>query len=141
MTETTPSAGDRRWRAEFERRHGIPPDRFCGLAPEAMSRAIVALGNGPVRPGVPVGYDPVGSPETRLGWLRQAFGPEADVEGIRLREQCFSARVSEALALDWMLDNEAFDRAVWEGLARLYPDLSPEARAVIAGSHSYSHAR
>ena len=30
---------------------------------------------------------------------------------------------------------------VVEGLARLYPDLTAEAQAVIAGNYSYSHAK
>ncbi len=128
-------------RREFEALHGIPPDRFCGLTADEMSRAIVAHDGGPRRPGDPVGYDPIGSPETRLGWLRDAFGPDADVMAIRLRMQFFEGRVSEALALDWSLDNEAFDRAVFDGLDRLYADLSADARAVIAGSHSYSHMK
>jgi len=56
-------------------------------------------------------------------------------------EQFFGGRVSRALALDWMLDNDAFDRAVTEGLARHFPDLSADARRVIAGNYSYSHAK
>jgi hypothetical protein len=126
---------------ELERRYGIPPDRFCGLDAETMSRAIVAHDCGPLGPGEAVGYNPVGSPETRLGWLRQAFGSEADVEQLRLRLQFFRGRISDALSLDWMLPNDEFDRQVVEGLARLYPDLTAEARTVIAGNYSYSHAK
>lgn len=128
-------------RQELERQHGIPPDRFCGLTAETMSRAIVAYDCGPREPGDPIGYHPIGSLETRTGWLRDAFGPEADVESLRLKIQFFMGRVSEALALDWMLDNDAFDRAVADGLARHYPDLSDDARCVIAGNYSYSHAK
>ena len=128
-------------RLELEDRYGIPPDRFCGLDAATMSCAIIAHDCGPLRPGEAVGYNPIGSPETRLGWLRQAFGPDVDVEHLRLCVQFFHGRISEALPLDWMLPNDEFDRQVVEGLARLYPDLTPEARAVIAGNHSYSHAR
>jgi hypothetical protein len=128
-------------RRELERRYGIPSDRFCGIDAETMSRALVAHDCGPLRPGEAVGYNPVGSPETRLGWLRQAFGPEADAEQLRLRVQFFRGRISDALSLDWMLPNDEFDRQVFEGLARLYPDLTAEARAVIAGNYSYSHAK
>jgi hypothetical protein len=39
------------------------------------------------------------SPETRIGWLRQAFGPEADAEQLRLRVQFFHGRISDALPL------------------------------------------
>jgi len=127
--------------SDLERDHGIPPDTYCGLSPHDMSRAIVAWNAGPTRPGCPPGYWPAASFETRLGWLRDEFGPEADVERIRVLEQFFGGRVSRALALDWMLDNDAFDRAVTEGLARHFPDLSADARRVIAGNYSYSHAK
>lgn len=128
-------------RVELERRHGIPPDRFCGLTAAEMSRAIVAHDCGPRASGKPAGYNPIGSEDTRREWLREAFGPDADVEMIGLRIQFFMGRVREALRVDWMLDNRAFDRAVWDGLAEHYPDLSPDARAVIAGNYSYSHAK
>lgn len=127
--------------ADLERRHGIPADTYCGLSPADMSRAIVAYHSGPGRPHAPVGYWPAAAEETRLGWLREAFGPDADVERIRLLEQFFAARVSRALQVDWMLPNEAFDRAVREGLERHFAELSPEARTVIAGNYSYSHAK
>jgi hypothetical protein len=126
-------------RREFEARHGIPPDRFCGMTAADMSRAIVAHDGGPRQPGQPVGYDPIGSAETRLGWLREEFGPDADVETIRLRMQFFGGRVAAALGLDWTHDNAAFERAVVEGLERHYPDLSADARAVIGGNYAYSH--
>lgn len=126
-------------RRELETRHGIPPDRFCGMTSADMSRAIVAHDAGPRQPGRAVGYDPVASPETRLGRLREAFGPDADVEAIRLRVQFFGGRVSAALNLDWMQDDDAFARAVAEGLEQHYPDLSADARAVIGGSYTYSH--
>ena len=127
--------------ADLERQHQIPADTYCGLSPGAMSRAIVAYHSGPRRPDQPVGYCPIGSPETRLAWLREEFGPEADVERIRLQEQFFASRVSRALKLDWMLPNDEFDRTVLEGLRRNFPELTEDARCVIAGSHSYSHAR
>lgn len=128
-------------RREFEAQSGIPPDRFCGLTAGDMSRAIVAHDGGPRRPGEAVGYNPVGSPETRLGWLREEFGVDADVETIRLRVQFFGGRVDEALALDWMQDNDAFDRAVVDGLARHFPELTADARNVLAGNYSYSHMK
>lgn len=126
---------------ELERQYDIPADTYCGLSPDAMSRAIVAYHAGPRQPGEPVGYCPVGAPETRLAWLREEFGPEADVERIRLQEQFFSGRVSRALQVDWMLSNDDFDRAVLEGLRRTFPELTEEARLVITGNYSYSHAR
>lgn len=137
MTDTTPTPTF----ADLERQHDIPADKYCGLTPEDMSRAIVAYHSGPRRPDQPVGYWPVGSPETRLGWLREEFGPEADVERIRLVEQFFSSRVSRALSLDWMLPNQEFDRAVLEGLRQNFPELTEDARWVIAGNYSYSHAK
>lgn len=125
--------------AELERRHGIPSDRYCGLTPHAMSRVIVAYHCGPRRPGEPIGYDPIASPETRSAWLREAFGPDADVERLRLLEQFFSARINRLLKLDWMLPDAEFDRAVTAGLREHFPELTDEARAVIAGNYSYSH--
>lgn len=127
--------------ADLERQHDIPAEKYCGLTPEDMSRAIVVYHSGPRRPDQPAGYWPVGSPETRLGWLREEFGPEADVERIRLVEQFFSSRVSRALSLDWMLPNQEFDRAVLEGLRQNFPELTEDARWVIAGNYSYSHAK
>lgn len=126
---------------DLERQYGIPPDRFCGLTADEMSRAIVAHDCGPRRPGEPIGYNPIGSPETRAGWLRDAFGSAADVETLRLRMQFFMGRVREALKVGWMLDNDEFDRAVWNGLSTHYPDLTSDARAVIAGNYSYSHMK
>jgi hypothetical protein len=128
-------------REQLERQFGIPPDRFCGLSADEMSRAIVAHDCGPRQPGEPVGYWPAGSADTRRAWLREAFGPDADVEALRLKIQFFMGRLDELLKVDWMLDNAAFDRAVWDGLARHFPDLSDDARRVIAGNYSYSHAK
>lgn len=127
--------------ADIERQHGIPADRYCGLTPEEMSRAVVAFYAGPRKPGEPIGYMPVGGVATRLGWLREEFGPDADVERIRLQEQCFGSRVSQALQVDWMLSDGEFDRAVSEGLRRHFPELSEDARKVIAANYSYSHAK
>jgi hypothetical protein len=127
--------------ADLEREHGIPADTYCGLSPQDMSRAIVAWHAGPPRPGCAPGYWPAASFETRLGWLRDEFGPEADVARIRLLEQFFDARVSRAIDVDWMLPGDEFDRAVAAGLARHFPELSPEARGVIAGNYGYSHAK
>ena len=127
--------------ADLERQHDIPPDTYCGLSPDDMSRAIVAHDGGPRTPGTPVGYMPVGSAETRLGWLRDEFGPKADIERIRTQMQFFGGRVSRALQLDWMLPDADFDRAVVEGLRRSFPELTEDARLVIAGNYSYSHAK
>ena len=127
--------------ADLERQHNIPPDKFCGLTPEDMSRAIVAYHAGPSQPGQPIGYMPVGSLETRVGWLRDEFGPDADIERIRLQEQFFGGRIDQALKLDWMLPNDEFAQRVWEGLAEHFPELTEEARNVIAGNYSYSHAK
>jgi hypothetical protein len=125
----------------LEQQHGIPPGTYCGLTPDDMSRAIVAYHSGPRRTDHPVGYNPVGSLETRLGWLRNEFGPDADIERIRLQEQFFSGRVSRALNANWMLPDQQFDRAVGEGLREHFPELTEEARQVIAGNYSYSHAK
>jgi len=46
-----------------------------------------------------------------------------------------------ALKLDWMLPNDEFDRQVLEGLARHFPELTEDARRVIVGNYSYSHAQ
>jgi hypothetical protein len=127
--------------SDLERQHGIPPDTYCGLTPEDMSRAIVAYHAGPRKPGEAIGYTPVGSAETRLGWLREEFGPDADIERIRLQEQFFGSRVSRALPLDWMLPNNEFDQAVHEGLRQHFPELTEDARNVITGNYSYSHAK
>lgn len=117
--------------ADLERHHGIAADTYCGLTADDMSRAIVAYHGGPREPGAPVGYWPIGSPETRLARLREEFGPEADIERILLLEQFFGARVSRALNLDWMLPDAEFDRAVADGLRRSFPELSDDARTVI----------
>lgn len=127
--------------ADLERRFGIPPEKFCGLSPEAMSLAIVAIHGGRRRPGEPAGYWPTVSVDAHLDALREAFGPEADVERIRLLEQFFGGRVSRAIAVDWMLPGEAFGRAVAEGLDREFPELTADARRVIAGQYAYSHAK
>lgn len=127
--------------ADLEREHNIPRDKYCGLTPEDMSRVIVAYHSGPRRQGESVGYMPVGSVETRLGWLREELGAGADVEQFRLQEQFFGGRIDQALKLDWMLPNDEFDRRVWAGLAEHFPELTEEARAVIAGNYSYSHAK
>lgn len=128
-------------RDQLEREHGIPPDRFCGLTADEMSRAIVAHDCAPHAPGQPIGYDPIATEEARIDRLREAFGPEADVAAIRQRLRFFLARVSEAVRVDWMLDDASFDRAVWDSLAAHYPDLSSDARNVIVGNYSYSHMR
>jgi hypothetical protein len=56
-------------------------------------------------------------------------------------EQFFGSRVSRTLKLDWMLPNDEFDRAVMDGLRQHFPELTDDARRVIAGNYSYSHAK
>lgn len=150
MTEgsSNPAAGTSQLRetldrqiAELAERHRIGADRSCGLSPEEMSRAVVACHSGPRRLGEPAGYWPAGSEETRMEWLRAEYGPAADLERVRVAVQFFERRVAEALAIDWDLPNEEFDRAVAAALARHYPELSDDARRVINGSFSYSHAK
>ena len=101
-----------------------------------MSRAIIAYHSGP---GEPVGYRPFGSAVTRFGWLCAEFGGDTDVEQIREREQTFSSRLAALLDVDWTLADIDFDRSVAVGLRRLFPELSDDARRVIAGNFSYSH--
>lgn len=124
---------------ELERQHGISPDRYCGLTPAEMSRAIVACHSRTLKPGEPVGFWPVVSPEIQLAALRAEFGPDA--ERILLLEQFFAGRVSRALGVDWALPGDEFDRAVVDGLRRHFPELTEDARRVITGSYSYSHAK
>lgn len=126
---------------ELERQHGIPADTYCGLTPAEMSRAIVAIHAGRRVPGEPVNFWPTVSVEQQLIQLRDEFGPAADVERFHLLEQFFAGRVSRALGVDWMLPNDEFDRAVVDGLGRHFPELSADARRVIAGNYSYSHAK
>ena len=126
---------------DLERAHGIPADTYCGMSPGEMSRAIVACHAGPRRPGAAIGYWPEVSEEARLERLREEFGPEADVARLRIQEQFFSSRVSRALKLDWMLPAAEFDRLVAEGLETRFPELSDDARKVIAGNYSYSHSK
>lgn len=123
---------------DLERQYGIPAETFCGLSAEEMSRAIVAHDGGPCEPGSPVGYNPIASPQTRLGWLRDAFGPTADVERIRLQLQFFHSRISRTITVDWMLPLDAFERQVADGLRQHFPELGDDARRVITGNYSYS---
>ncbi|MFM7183993.1 MAG: hypothetical protein ACKO4Z_04375 [Planctomycetota bacterium] len=81
------------------------------------------------------------SPEIQLENLRAEFGPEADVARLRLLEQFFSSRVNQTVAVNWDLPDAEFGRAVSEGLERHYPELTADARRVIAGSYSYSHMK
>ncbi len=55
--------------AELEERYQIRSDRYCGLTPAKISRAVIACPSGPRRPGEPVGYWPARSEETRTEWL------------------------------------------------------------------------
>ncbi|MFM7185595.1 MAG: hypothetical protein ACKO4Z_12605 [Planctomycetota bacterium] len=86
--------------AELEARHRIGPDRYCGLTPEEMSRAVVACHGGPHRPGEPVGFWPGVSEEAKEAALREAFGSDADVERLRVMVQFFDHRLAKALAVD-----------------------------------------
>ena len=127
--------------ADLEARHRIGPDKYCGLTPEELSRAVVACHGGLHRPGEPVGFWPGIPQEAREGALREAFGTGADVERLRVMVQFFDQRVAKSLAVDWALPGPEFDRAVWKGLEHHYPELSDDARRVIAGNYSYSHAK
>jgi hypothetical protein len=127
--------------AELERRHGIGPDRYCGLTPAEMSRAVVACHSGPRRPGEPAGDWPAGSAETQTRRLSEEYGPTADLERLLVLVQFFDHRVAQTLDVDWRLSNEEFDHAVAAGLVRHYPELTDDARRVIAGNFSYSHAK
>jgi hypothetical protein len=127
--------------AELERRHRIGPDKYCGLTPAEMSRAVIACHGGPRRPGEPAGYWPATSDETVMEKLREEYGPTADIERLRVMVQFFHHRVGTTLGIDWRLPREEFDHAVATGLARHYPELTDDARRVIAGNYSYSHAK
>lgn len=126
--------------AELAKRHRIGPDKYCGLTPAEIGRAVIACHGGVQRPGEPVGFWPSVSEEARAARLREEFGPEADVERLRVVVQFFDARVDDALDLDWRLAADEFGRAVATGLARHYPELNDDARRVIAGNYAYSHA-
>ena len=124
-----------------------PDAPYFGLTPLEMSRAIVAIHSKPREPGrpgepaQPVGFWPTVSTELQLGQLRDEFGSEANVDRIWRQEQLFSDHVSRVLRLDWSLPNDEFDRAVAAGLQRHFPELTEDARRVITGSYSYSHAK
>lgn len=127
--------------AELAQRYQIGPDKYCGMTPAEISRAVIACHSGPRRPGEPVGYWPAGSEETRTEWLRAEYGPAADIERLRVIVQFFEHRLAQTLRLDWQLSNAEFDQAVAAGLIRHYPELTDDARRVIAGNFSYSHAK
>ena len=118
-----------------------PVDPYFGLTPLEMSRAIVAIHSRPREPGQPASFWPNVSTELQLGWLRDEFGPAANIDRIWRQEQLFSDHVSRVLKLDWMLPNDEFDRAVAAGLQRHFPELTEDARRVITGNYSYSHAK
>lgn len=127
--------------ADVERRHGVGRDRYCGITPAEMSRAVVACHSGPRAPGEPAGYWPAGSTETQTQRLREEYGPTADVERLLVMVQFFDHRVAQTLGVDWQLSNVEFDHAVAAALERHYPELTADARRVIAGNFSYSHAK
>jgi len=127
--------------AELEQRHRIGPGKYCGLTPAEMSRAVVACHSGLRGPGEPAGYWPAVSEDAVKERLRADFGPAADVERLRVMVQFFDQRVGETLGIDWRLPKDEFARAVAAGLTRHYPELSADARRVLAGNFSYSHAK
>jgi hypothetical protein len=127
--------------AALERRHKIGRDRYCGLTPAEMSRAVIVCHGGPRRPGEPAGSWPATSEATVMEKLREEYGPTADIERLRVMVQFFDHRIGTTLGIDWRLPREEFDHAVATGLARHYPELTDDARRVIAGNSSYSHAK
>ncbi len=126
---------------ELRQKHQIPEERFYGLDERSMSLAIVAsMGLGGLD-GAPVGYDPVRTPETSQQRLHQAFGEQADVERIQVQINFFLAKVRQLIPVDWMLPAFQFAQVIEEGLEKHFPELSVDARNVILGSYTYSHAK
>jgi hypothetical protein len=126
---------------ELRQKHQIPEERFYGLDEQSMSLAIVAsMGLGGLD-GAPVGYDPVRTPETSQQRLHQAFGEQADVERIQVQINFFLAKVRQLIPVDWMLPAFQFAQVIEEGLEKHFPELSVDARNVILGSYTYSHAK
>lgn len=126
---------------ELRQKHQIPEERFYGLDEQSMSLAIVAsMGLGGLD-GAPVGYDPVRTPETSQQRLHQAFGEQADVERIQVQINFFLAKVRQLIPVDWMLPAFQFAQVIEEGLEKHFPELSADARNVILGSYTYSHAK
>lgn len=126
---------------ELRQKHQIPEERFYGLDERSMSLAIVAsMGLGGLD-GAPVGYDPVRTPETSQQRLHQAFGEQADVERIQVQINFFLAKVRQLIPVDWMLPAFQFAQVIEEGLEKHFPELSADARNVILGSYTYSHAK
>ncbi|MFN5770404.1 MAG: hypothetical protein ACK5ZC_10840 [Pirellulaceae bacterium] len=126
---------------ELRQKHQIPEERFYGLDERSMSLAIVAsMGLGGLD-GAPVGYDPVRTPETSHQRLHQAFGEQADVERIQVQINFFLAKVRQLIPVDWMLPAFQFAQVIEEGLEKHFPELSVDARNVILGSYTYSHAK
>ncbi|MFN9549129.1 MAG: hypothetical protein ACK56Q_02490 [Pirellulaceae bacterium] len=126
---------------ELRQKHQIPEERFYGLDERSMSLAIVAsMGLGGLD-GAPVGYDPVRTPETSQQRLHQAFGEQADVERIQVQINFFLAKVRQLIPVDWMLPAFQFAQVIEEGLEKHFSELSVDARNVILGSYTYSHAK
>ena len=126
---------------ELRQKHQIPEVRFYGLDEQSMSLAIVAsMGLGGLD-GAPVGFDPVRTPEASQQRLHQAFGEQADVERIQVQINFFLAKVRQLIPVDWMLPALQFAQVIEEGLEKHFPELSADARNVILGSYTYSHAK
>lgn len=126
---------------ELRQKHRIPEERFYGLEGESMSRAIVAsMGLGGLD-GTPAAYHPLRSPEICRQRLHHAFGEQADVERIQVQVDFFLAKVSQLIPVDWMLPAPQFARVIDEGLEKHFPELTADARNVILGSYTYSHAK
>ncbi|MFN5950513.1 MAG: hypothetical protein ACK43N_18615, partial [Pirellulaceae bacterium] len=73
--------------------------------------------------------------------LHQAFGEQADVERIQVQINFFLAKVRQLIPVDWMLPAFQFAQVIEEGLEKHFPELSVDARNVILGSYTYSHAK
>jgi hypothetical protein len=53
----------------------------------------------------------------------------------------FLAKVRQLIPVDWMLPAFQFAQVIEEGLEKHFPELSVDARNVILGSYTYSHAK
>jgi hypothetical protein len=126
---------------ELKDKHQIPDERFFGLDAESMSRAIVAMMNGPMEKDRPVGFFPVVSREIHHQWIREAFGSAVNAERIQLQVDFFMGKLSDLIPVDWTLPDDQFAKVVREGLDREFPDLSEDARRVILANYSYSHTK
>jgi 7-cyano-7-deazaguanine synthase in queuosine biosynthesis len=126
---------------EMRQKYQIPEDRFYGLDGDSMSRAIVASRGIGGLDGTPAAYNPLQSPESSRQRLQEAFGEKAGVERIQVQIDFVLATVSQSIPVDWMLPAPQFVQVVEGGLEEHFPDLSVDARNVILGSYTYSHAK